>query len=108
MRAGAGAAGAGAATLWLPDFVAAADPDPVPIPTLDPNGNHNDPPGPGAEPSEIYNFNGIVARTRLAGMGTDGKGNALPFGSAGTDFGFVQGDYIAADGVRYTGAFTHI
>ncbi len=108
LRTGAGVAGIGAAALWLPGVAAAADPEPVPIPEIDPNGNHNDPPGPGAEPAEIYNFNGLVARARLSGMGTDGKGNRIPFGSPGTDFGYMQGTYLAADGARQTGTFSHL
>lgn len=108
LRAGAGLAGGGAAALWLPGLVAAADPEPVPIPELDPNGHHNDPPGPGAEPAEIYHFSGLVARARLAGMGTDGQGNRIPFGSPGTDFGYMQGAYLAADGARQTGTFSHL
>jgi putative transposase len=53
-------------------------------------------------------FNGLVARARLAGMGTDGQGNRIPFGSPGTDFGYMQGTYLAADGARQTSTFSHL
>lgn len=112
LRVGVGAAGMTAAAMWLPGLASAAPPnftfEPVPIPELDMNGSHNDAPGPGSEPAETYNFNGQVARCRVAGTGKDSKGNAIPFGSKGTDFGFVSGNFIAADGSQHTGAFAHI
>ena len=44
--------------------------DPYPIPWLDKNGSHNQPAGPGLEPSHIYHFKGRVARcSTFTGMG---------------------------------------
>jgi hypothetical protein len=37
--------------------------DPYPIPWLDRNGSHNQPAGPNLEPSHIYHFKGLVARS---------------------------------------------
>ena len=37
--------------------------DPYPIPWLDKNGSHNQPAGPNLEPSHIYHFKGMVARS---------------------------------------------
>ena len=35
---------------------------PYPIPWLDKNGSHNQPAGPNLEPSQIYDFKGLVGR----------------------------------------------
>ena len=112
-------AAAGAASLLLSQDVAAATPqselrtynggaDPYPIPWLDKNGSHNQPAGPNLEPSHIYHFKGRVARCAgFVGMGTDNKGNRIPFGTPTTDYGFMQGEYWAARAPQ-TATFTHI
>ena len=86
--------------------------DPFPIPWLDKNGSHNQAPGPGMEPSNIFHFNGRVARANdFAGAGTvtggDGKGKRLTFGTKSTDFSVMQGTYFAGRQER-AGAFAHI
>jgi len=82
--------------------------DPYPIPWLDKNGSHNQPAGPQLEPSHIYHFKGRVARCAdFAGMGTDNKGNRIPFGTPTTDYGFMQGEYFAGRAPQ-RGTFTHI
>ncbi len=80
---------------------------PFPIPWLDKNGSFNQSPGPGMEPSNIFHFTGRVARSNgFTGMGTDNRGQRIPFGTATTDFAFMQGRYWAARGER-SGEFTH-
>lgn len=82
--------------------------DPYPIPWLDKNGSHNQPAGPNLEPSHIYHFKGRVARcSTFTGTGTDNQGNRVPFGSATTDYGVMQGEYWAAR-AAHQGIFTHI
>ena len=82
--------------------------DPYPIPWLDKNGSHNQPAGPNLEPSHIYHFKGRVARcSTFTGIGTDGAGNRIAFGSPTTDFGVMQGEYWAARAPQ-PGTFTHI
>jgi len=82
--------------------------DPFPIPWLDKNGSHNQSGGLNLEPSHIYHFKGFVARCNtFTGMGTDNKGNRLPFGSPTTDYGVMSGDYWAARTTQH-GIFTHI
>src|SRR5581483_11771800 len=80
------AAATGAAALWLPGAANAdsgggtgANPDiaPVPIPWLDANGFHNQPPAPGNDPAEIFDFDGQVATCQLAGTGKDGQGKPV-------------------------------
>lgn len=89
---------------YLPDGGA----EPFPIPWLDKNGSHNQSPGPGMEPSNIYHFKGHVARcNNFTGMGADNKGNKLSFGSPSTDFSFMAGEYFAARSPRQ-GIFSHI
>jgi hypothetical protein len=115
-----GVAGAGAASVLLSDIVAAAakpqserhtyngDTDPYPIPWLDKFGSHNQAAGPTSEPSHIYHFKGLVARCNgFVGMGTDNKGNRIPFGAPSTDYGIMQGNYWAAR-AEQTGAYVHI
>ncbi len=80
---------------------------PFPIPWLDKNGSFNQSPGPGMEPSNIFHFKGRVARSNgFTGMGTDNRGQRIPFGTATTDFAFMQGRYWAARAER-SGEFTH-
>jgi hypothetical protein len=82
--------------------------DPYPIPWLDKNGSHNQSPGPGMEPSNIYHFKGQVARcNNFTGMGTDNKGNRIAFGAPSTDFSLMSGEYFAAR-VPQSGTFCHI
>ena len=84
------------------------DTDPYPIPWLDKNGSHNQPAGPQLEPSHIYHFKGRVGRCAgFVGIGTDNNGNRVPFGTATTDYGFMQGEYFAGRTAQI-GAFTHI
>src|SRR5208283_1803030 len=65
-----------------PPATANGDAAPYPIPWLDKNGSHNQPAGPDLEPSHIYHFKGRVARcSTFSGIGTDNKGNRIPFGS---------------------------
>lgn len=82
-------------------------PLPTPIPQLDSNGNHNVPPAPYVEPSEIYNFRGQVATAVLLGRGRSQLGQALRFGGPGTDVRFMSGEYVA-DGIRTHGTFVHL
>lgn len=80
---------------------------PYPIPWLDKNGNHNQIPGPNVELSNIYNFKGKLGRCNgFHGMGTDDKGNRLPWGTATTDFSYMAGEYWAAR-QPHQGVFTH-
>ena len=82
--------------------------DPYPIPWLDKNGSHNQPAALNLEPSHIYHFKGRVARcSTFTGMGTDNNGNRIVFGSATTDYGVMQGEYVAGRTTQQ-GAFTHI
>src|ERR1051325_5779402 len=49
---------------------------PFPIPWLDKNGNHNQMPKDNVELSNIFHFNGKLARCAgFTGMGTDNQGN---------------------------------
>ena len=81
---------------------------PDPIPWLDKNGSHNQMPGPGADPSNIFHFKGRVARANdFAGMGTGGDGERISFGAKSTDFSFLQGEYFSGRQAR-TGAFGHL
>jgi hypothetical protein len=81
---------------------------PFPIPWLDKNGSHNQSPAPGAEPSNMFHFKGRLARcNNWVGMGTDNKGNRIPWGSPTTDFSYMQGTYFAGR-QEHLGAFAHI
>jgi len=82
--------------------------DPFPIPWLDKNGSHNQPAGPDLEPSHIYHFKGQVARSStFTGMGTDNKGNRIPFGYRTTDYGVMRGEYWASRTTQHA-IYTHI
>lgn len=133
LRTGFGVAAAGAAGLWLPgcakpmaataptpaphnspietlDRVEAIDggTDPFPIPWLDKNGNHNQLPGPGMDPSNIFHFKGRVARANdFTGVGSDNEGRRRAFGTKTTDFSFMTGEYFAGRTAR-EGMFGHI
>ncbi len=83
--------------------------DPSPIPWLDKNGSHNQSPGPGQEPSNIYHFQGRVARANaFTGSGTDGRGARLAFGAPSTDFSFLDGEYFAADRIARRAVWSHL
>jgi hypothetical protein len=70
---------------------------PYPIPWLDKKGNHNQSPMLNVELSNIYHFNGKLARCNgFHGMGTDNKGNRLAWGTATTDYSYMAGEYWAA------------
>ena len=133
LRTGFSAAAAGATGLWLPscaqpvpatapvpgphnrpiealDRVDATDggADPFPIPWLDTNGNHNQMPNPGMDPSNIFHFKGRVARANdFTGVGTDNDGRRRAFGTKSTDFSFMNGEYFAGRAPR-EGMFGHI
>ena len=82
-------------------------PCPYPIPWLDKNGNHNQSPGPGVELSNVYHFKGKLARCNgFHGMGTDNKGNRLPWGTPTTDYSYMAGEYWAGRQGRRA-VFTH-
>lgn len=113
--------GAGLAAAWLPAEVpggvrrATADAGAVgnfesyPIPWLDDNLHHNQVPEAGAPPvdlSHIFNFKGQIGRALLAGKGTASDGRTLYIGE-GTDFGYMQGEYLPANGDAQFGIFTH-
>ncbi len=121
LQSGTCLAVAGASTLLLPRVTAAqkdalgpeglpsnGSTDPYPIPWLDRNGSHNQSPGPGMEPSNIYHFKGQVARcNNFTGTGTDNKGNRITFGAPSTDFSLIHGEYFAARAPQ-SGTFCHI
>jgi len=121
LRAGACLAAVGASALMLPGTTAAqkdapapeglpsnGSTDPFPIPWLDKNGSHNQSPGPGMEPSNIYHFKGRIARcNNFTGMGTDNQGNRISFGAPSTDFSLISGEYFASRAPQ-TGTFCHI
>jgi len=121
LRVGAGLAAVGAAAAWLPaevpggvrrataDAGAVGNFEPYPIPWLDDNLHHNQVPEAGAPPvdlSHIFNFKGQIGRALLAGKGTASDGRTLYIGE-GTDFGYMQGEYLPANGDAQFGIFTH-
>lgn len=83
-------------------------PLPTPIPQLDANGNHNVPPAPYVEPSEIYDFRGQVATAILVGHGRDHQGTRMHVGGPGTDVRFMTGEFTTSDGIRRQGTFVHL
>lgn len=95
-----------APTAQIPQLNGSAEP--FPLPWLDKNGSRNQSPGPGVDPSNIFDFRGQVARcNNFTGMGTDDKGNRIAFGSPTTDFSFMSGEYFAARAPQ-KGAFAHV
>lgn len=110
----AGAAAVGAAALWMPRAAGAnagavSNFEPYPIPWLDMNLHHNQVPMPDAPPvelSHIFNFSGKVGRALLSGKGTTSDGQTLYIGK-GTDFGYMRGEYLPANGDAQFGIFTH-
>ena len=80
---------------------------PYPIPWLDKNGNHNQIPGPNVELSNIYHFQGRLARCNgFHGMGTDNQGNRHPWGTPTTDYSYMAGEYWAGR-QAHPAVFTH-
>ena len=69
-------------------------------------------PGPGTEPSTIFNFHGKVAILNIHGTGTRTQTDPvtgirdetpnLPFA---TDVRFMQGNYVGIDGLQHQGTF---
>ena len=80
---------------------------PYPIPWLDKNGNHNQSPAANVELSNIFHFNGKLARCAgFHGMGTDNQGNRLAWGNPTTDYSYMAGEYWAARKAQ-PGIFAH-
>jgi len=80
---------------------------PYPIPWLDKNGNHNQSPMPNVELSNIYHFQGKLARCNgFHGIGTDNKKNRLAWGTPTTDFSYMAGEYWAAR-ATHSAVFAH-
>jgi hypothetical protein len=98
--------------VWSPSIPENHEPSnggisPYPIPWLDKNGNHNQPATPNVELSSIYHFKGRLARcSGFHGVGTDGKGNRLSWGTPTTDYSYMAGEYWAARQARQ-GIFAH-
>jgi hypothetical protein len=107
VRAAAKTADHGAGDL-LPAPVGGSD-QPYPIPWLDKNGSHNEPAGPGNEPSSIYHFKGRVARAAdFTGSGVDGAGNRLLFGTQTTDNSYMQGECWVSHRRARRGTWAHL
>ncbi len=107
--AGARGSTASASAAPSPRSPVGGSPDPFPIPWLDKNGSHNQSPGPGQEPSNIYHFQGRVARANaFTGSGTDGRGARLAFGAPSTDFSFLDGEYFATDRIARRAVWGHL
>jgi hypothetical protein len=117
LRTGVGAAALGAAAAWPPGAERAAaagatdDAEPYPIPWLDTILHHNQVPRPGGGPTElshIYHFKGQVGRAVIArGAGRTNRGEPLLIG-AGTDYSYIQGEYVTASGAQALGTFSHL
>jgi hypothetical protein len=62
------------------------------------------------DPSQIYDFDGIVALNRVLGMGTatDTRTGATALRAFQADTGFMQGTYVGEDGQIHTGSFGFI
>ena len=120
-----GAAATGAAVVASgiidPRSAAAADPRPKPIPggiTVGGQGFHTYSPGPtvGTDPaaiddqSSIFDFDGVVACSHIqgTGVGTDKTTGLSQPMAYDTDMRFMQGTYVAMDGVRREGSFGFI
>ncbi len=85
------------------------DDQPYPIPWLDKNGSHNEPAGPGNEPSSIYHFKGRVARAAdFTGSGVDRGGNRLLFGTPTTDNAYMQGECWTSHRRILRGTWAHL
>ncbi len=89
-----------------------AEPRPLPGGVLLPFGVfiHHFPPGSANEPSQIWDFNGLVANTRVLGTGTGTNtktGEETPMLFA-VDMGVMQGLYIGQDDRRHRGTFAFL
>lgn len=62
------------------------------------------------DPSQIYDFDGIVALNRVLGMGTatDTRTGVRARRAFQADTGFMQGTYMGEDGQVHTGSFGFI
>jgi len=130
IRASAGAAGTGLVlSSALPKPLLAAEeahlacpvePQPIPHTIATPFGTtiHHFFPGPvegvdpvtGHDPSEIFDFSGVIAQADLllSGTGTDlNTGDSAPY-DFHTDMRFMRGQFVAADGNTHKGAFAFI
>jgi hypothetical protein len=75
---------------------------PGPVEGVDPNTGH--------DPSEIFDFSGVIAQADLllSGTGTDlNTGDSAPY-DFHTDMRFMKGQFVAADGNAHKGAFAFI
>jgi len=118
LRTAAGAAGlALTANAWLPALARAASPKgPRPIPggiqPLGPGSElfHVFFPDPGAEPSLITDFDGMVglAHVEGTGVGTDTATGASKTYTWDVDNRFMVGKYIGLDGQPHDGTFGFI
>ncbi|HSD20672.1 MAG TPA: hypothetical protein VLC54_11575 [Anaeromyxobacter sp.] len=83
--------------------------EPSAIPWLDKNGSHNQSPGPGMDPSNIFHFKGRIARANdFEGTGKDGQGNPLAWGAPSTDFSFIEATYWPTSRIERRGIFSHL
>jgi hypothetical protein len=96
------------------------EPQPIPHTIVTPFGTtiHHFFPGPvegvdadtGHDPSEIFDFSGVIAQADLllSGTGTDlNTGDSAPY-DFHTDMRFMKGQFVAADGNTHKGAFAFI
>ena len=96
------------------------EPQPIPhtIATAFGTGIHHFFPGPvegidpdtGHDPSQIFDFSGVIAEADLllTGTGTDlNTGESAPY-DFHTDMRFMKGEFVAADGNTHKGAFAFI
>jgi hypothetical protein len=75
---------------------------PGPVEGVDPDTGH--------DPSEIFDFSGVIAQADLllSGTGTDlNSGDSAPY-DFHTDMRFMKGQFVAADGNTHKGAFIFI
>ncbi len=88
-----------------------AEPRPLPGGIQTPWGFiHHFPAGSANEPSQIWDFNGLVANTRVLGSGTGTNtktGEEFPMLMA-VDMGLMQGLYIGQDNRRHRGTFAFL
>lgn len=103
--------------IWQPGrahaaVLGGADPKPIPGGITHPLGFfiHHYPPVSGNEPSQISDFDGVVANTRLtgSGMATDTSTGAIRSLVYQVDNGFMDGQYVGMDGQLRRGTFGYI
>ncbi len=114
-RTGMATVGAGASRLLVASGNPHLNAAPLPIPGgVSPFGvfiHHFPVAAPGtplaniSEPSQITDFNGFVALNRIRGVGSAA---GFPSLSYQADVGFMDGEYVAADGKHYHGTFGFI